>query len=254
MNLGRGEGGTWHPQLGRIGYKVHSMSYDPDDQVRQTLGVMREKVAEDSSNPLFISRVRRMFDVQMYPGLRGYGAGRGVVPGTEDEIELVKKVWSHTRNGIKFQRDEVTGDGIAGLPQDEVVETIIRPLEMAGYMDSGKAVGDCDDFSMYAACCLKALGIPCSFATTAADAKDPGQFSHVYVVAYPKDPYTGRRVRMPVDSSHGEYAGWETAGYGRYQEWPVWDRMNWLIGNAVTSAIVVAGVYFLFKNLVGRLV
>jgi hypothetical protein len=92
---------------------------------------MGQRVAEDSEDPRFVSRVRRAFDVQMYPGIRGTGAGKGVIPGTEDEISLCEKVWAHTKAGIKFQRDEVTGDGVGGYPSDEVVETIIRPVEMA---------------------------------------------------------------------------------------------------------------------------
>jgi hypothetical protein len=160
-------------------------------------------------------------------------------------------VWAHTKSGIKFQRDEVTGDGVGGYPSDEVVETIIRPVEMAKFMDAGNAVGDCDDFSMYVACCLKSLGIPCAFATTAADTRDPGQFSHVYVVAYPMTG-SGMRMRMPIDASHGEYPGWETKGLGRYQEWPVLDRMSWFIGNAVMQAAVVVGLILGVRYFAGR--
>lgn len=237
----------WHPVL----KGVQGMSTDPDNQVRQTLGVMGARVAEDSSDPTFVSRVRRAFDVRMYPGVRGTGVGAGVIPGTEDEIDLCGKVWAHTKAGIKFQRDEVTGDGWGGYPADEVVETIIRPVEMAKFMDQGDAVGDCDDFSMYLACCLKALGIPCAFATTAADARDPRQFSHVYVVAYPRSG-NGMRMRFPLDASHGEYPGWETPGLGRYQEWPVLDRASWFIGNAVLQVVVIAGLVLGIRYFAGR--
>lgn len=250
MNLGR-TGETWHPVLGRVNYTVRQMSDNPESQVKQTLGVMRERVAEDSSNPLFVSRVKRMFDVRMYPGVRGMGAGAGVVPGTTDEIDLARRVWAHTKQNIKFQRDEVTGEGVGGFPSSEVVETIIRPMDMAGNIDAGGAVGDCDDFSMYLACCLKSLGIPCSFVTIAADSRDPKQFSHVYVVAYPKSG-NGMRVRMPLDASHGKYPGWEKEEYGRYEEWPVLDRVSWLVWNVATLGLVVVGAVFLFKGFAGR--
>ena len=129
---------------------------------------------------------------------------------------FLNRVWAHTKQNIKFQRDEVTGEGIAGLPSDEVIETIIRPMDMATEIDAGGgAVGDCDDFSMYVAACLKSLGIPCSFATIAADARDPEQFSHVYVVAYPMT-VRGMRMRLPLDASHGEYPGWEKQSMGRF--------------------------------------
>lgn len=226
-----------HPQLGTVNFiKARELGYDPDSQVRTTLHVMRERVAEDSADPQFTSRIRRMFDVRMYPQLNGTG---------EDEMELCRRVWAHTKNGIKFQRDEKTGDGVGGYPEDEIVETIIRPREMARFMDRGTAVGDCDDFSMYEACCLKALGIPCSFVTVAADSRDPNLFSHVYVIAYPMNPETGQRVRMPLDASHGEYPGWETVGLGRYEEWPVWDRLMWWVGNALLQGLVVFGLVYL---------
>lgn len=221
--------------MGEVKFNVRQMSNDPDAQVRQTLGLMRERVAEDSANPQFISRVRRI--------------GAGVV----SELDLCKACWEHTKSNIRFQRDEVTGEGIGGYPSDEVVETIIRPVDMAYSIDRGGAVGDCDDFSMYVACCLKALGIPCAFATVAADARDPRQFSHVYVVAYPRDPLTGQRVRMPIDASHGEFPGWETQGLGRYEEWPVWDQMTWFIGNVAMWGVVALGVTTLVKCLSGRI-
>lgn len=253
MNLGKLSGETWHPTMGKVKYNVRGMSSDPDSQVGQTLSLMRERVAEDSDNPMFVSRVRRMFDVRMYPGMRGTGIGKGVIPGTADEMSLCEQAWAHTKQNIKFQRDEVTGEGIAGFPSDEVIETIIRPVDMAQSIDQGGAVGDCDDFSMYLACCLKSLGIPCAFATTAADSRDPQQFSHVYVVAYPMTP-SGMRMRMPLDASHGEYPGWETEGLGRFQEWPVLDRLNLFVGTAVMQGLVVVGLVLLFKHFSGRFV
>lgn len=229
-----------HPQLGVVPYRVHQISSDPDSQVRDTLHRMRGKVANDSENPLFASRIRRMFDVRMYPHLNGTG---------EDEVELCRGVWAHTKQNIKFQRDEKTGAGVGGYPEEEVVETIICPMDMAGFIDAGTAIGDCDDFSMYEACCLKSLGIPCSFVTVAADSREPRLFSHVYVVAFPRDPQTGQRFRLPLDASHGEYPGWETVGLGRYEEWPVWDKFTWWAGNAVLQGLVVIGlVYLLHVN------
>ena len=49
---------------GGVSYQVRGMSHYPDSQVRQTLGLTGvERVAEDSSDRQFISRVRRAFDV-----------------------------------------------------------------------------------------------------------------------------------------------------------------------------------------------
>ncbi len=75
---------------------------------------------------------------------------------------------------------------------------------------------DCDGFTSYLAALLIALGVPCSFATVAAHKEDPSIYSHVYVVAYPN----GQRV--PLDSSHGEYPGWEAPNeFNKFREWPV---------------------------------
>ncbi|MES2124071.1 MAG: hypothetical protein V4503_05225, partial [Gemmatimonadota bacterium] len=56
-------------------------------------------------------------------------------------------------------------------------------------------------------------GIPCKFCTVAASEIAPDQYSHVYTVAYPN----GERV--PMDTSHGKYFGWQAPNWFRRQEW-----------------------------------
>jgi hypothetical protein len=74
---------------------------------------------------------------------------------------------------------------------------------------------------MYVAALCESAGIPCGFVTVAADPADPSQYSHVYAVAYPKDEF-GRRVRVPIDASHGEYAGWEVPDrFNKRKEWMI---------------------------------
>jgi hypothetical protein len=60
------------------------------------------------------------------------------------------------------------------------------------------------------------------------------------------------RMRKPLDASHGEYPGWETPGLGRYQDWPVLDKMSWFVGNAVMQAAVVVGLILLVRYVAGR--
>ncbi len=192
-----------HPLLGPVRYKTREIGWDPDNQVISTIGVMRQDVEEDSKDPWFNSRAQ------------------GMLSGM-DERSQVAAVHAHTKGSIRFQRDETTGEGIGNAtPTDPLVEVIIRPVDMARYVEQGNAVGDCDDFSMYAAAMLEAVGIPCAFVTVAADNRDPNQYSHVYVAAYPHDD-AGRRVRIPIDCSHGEYPGWEVPNrFGKRAEWPV---------------------------------
>lgn len=153
------------------------------------------------------------------------------------ELGKVEAVHAHARGSIRFQRDEATGEGIGALSfgeNDPLIEVIVRPLDMARYVDGRVAVGDCDDFSMYCAALLESQGVPCAFVTVAADGRDPNQYSHVYVAAYPKD-WNGNRVRVALDASHGEYAGWEVPNkYGKRAEWPVEGGLG-VIGTFVAS-------------------
>lgn len=189
----------------------------PDDQVAMTIGVMRENVARDSADPMFKIRA-------------------GQVLGQGSEQDKVERAWSHAKNGIRFRQDKETASGVQGLDTggNDVVEVIVRPLDMAGLVDRGVAEGDCDDFSSYVAALLEAGGIETAFCTVAANGADPGQYSHVYLVAYPRG-VDGKSVRVPVDASHGGYCGWEVENvYGKRREWPV--RGNW-IGELAMSMV-----------------
>lgn len=223
-----GRGTHTHPQFGDVKYSVRDLGDEPGEQVRRTLELMRERVAEDADSPEMRDWVYSQFDVPMYGGQK----------------RAAENVWAHTKNAIKFQRDEKTGGGVGGFGEDEVVETIIRPVDMKRFVESGVAVGDCDDFSMYEACVLKVLGIPCEFVTVAADGRVPDQFSHVYVVAYPD----GQRIAL--DASHGEYAGWEVGNeFGKYQAWPVMDHLGLWVGKAVMQGALILGMWFGLKKL-----
>lgn len=226
---GLGTGTDTHPVLGPVHYSVKELGTDPDSQVAQTIQVMRERVAEDSCDPQFISRAKGVIDPQ-------------AVGMSQDWI--ANQVWAHVKQAIQFQRDESTGvrsDGrsIGGGDASNVVEVLIRPVDMAQYIDQGVAIGDCDDFSMYLAAMLKALGVDCAFCTVAANSQVPSQYSHVYVVSYPN----GERV--PCDASHGQWCGWEYgSGMERRTEWPVYDRTRMWVGNLVVNAALVAGAWF----------
>lgn len=221
-----------HPVLGNVRFQAHQLAGDPDTQVGQTISIMRERVAQDCADPWFVARAK------------------GVIDPWAGQVEKTEQVWAHVHGAIKFTRDEATGvrsDGlsIGGGDPNQVVEVIIRPVDMARYIDQGIAIGDCDDFSMYLAAMLKAVGVDCAFCTVAASGQAPNQFSHVYVVAYPE---LGQRV--PCDASHGEYCGWEYGqGSERRMEWPVYDRVRLFVGNLVVNAALVAGVWFGYQYL-----
>jgi hypothetical protein len=235
LTLGAVQEGV-HGQLGEVRFKGEELGPWPDEQVARTVGRMRDKVHEDVEWPQFREWAKQVA-----------GAGYGT------PWEQAQRVYEHVKNGIKFQRDEVTaaqlvvGMGDVGdVDTDDVVEVIIRPVDMMGYVQQGCAVGDCDDFCMYLAALLKVIGVDCSFVTLAADDRAPGNYSHVYVAAYPED---GDRVAM--DASHGPYMGWEAPDrFGKVKEWPVGEA--W--GDVVVRLGALAGVgalgWMVWKELV----
>jgi len=224
-----GIGTDQHPHLGPVRYSVRELGWDPDGQVVQTVQRMRELVAQDSADLQFKARAKGVVNPQ--------GLGMG-------EDWRTHQGWGHVRGAVQFVRDErigLRGDGLAvgGGDPNDVVEVLIRPRDMANYIDQGIAIGDCDDFSMYLAALLKANDVDCSFCTVAANSKAPNQYSHVYVVAYPD----GERV--PCDASHGEYCGWEVENqFGKRTEWPVLDQGRLTGMSLLSTAVVGTALWF----------
>lgn len=219
-----------HPTLGVVRYQLTEVSDDPDQQVADTIGLMRGYALEDSAHPLILRDVN-------------VAARSGDAIG--DTFNYLRRSGAR---GMRFVRDEETG---APFETDDqpggwrpVVETLIRPADQSV---CAPAQGDCDDFSMYGAAHLAARGVPCSFATVAADAKTPDQFTHVYLVAYPAaGPYAGMRV--PLDLSHGPAPGWEVPNrFGKLVEWPI-NRGPSLL----SLGIWAGGAYLLYRALKGR--
>lgn len=226
-------------ELGDVRYTVHRMPECPDAQVAMTISLMWRRVLQDSQHPAFRVWAER------------------IVEDCHSQVEKCAAIWQHVKHNIRFQNDEVTaGHTDVPVDPDNVVETIIRPLDMMGYVKTGVAVGDCDDFSSYAAALLTANGIECQFATVGADGRDPNQYTHVYVVAYPLcEPRAGilanpfNKSRVPVDASHGQYCGWEVPNnYGKFREWGPGDQMQW-VANMAWLGLGVGLMWAVMKGL-----
>lgn len=210
-----------HPLLGpgRI-TGARELGPFPDNQVAQTIGLMRKRVLEDRANAEFQDHAYRV--------MSGMGA------------DHVSRAWEQARSAITFINDKDLAGGLDSVNPDNVVELIIRPLDMARLIDQGRAAGDCDDFNMYCAALLECYGIPTSFVTVAADDREPDQYSHVYLRAY---PYEGGRKGnyVSLDPSHGPYAGWECPNFfGKLREWPVDDPWLWL---GVTGELLAMSLF-----------
>lgn len=178
---------------------------DPDGQVADTINLMSEYVRADANSPEVIKEAV------------------AIAPLSSDPSEVVDGVFWYVKRLISFQHDDVTAAPLAsrlarmGLADIPVIEVLIRPRDMVTWReDTGRGqVGDCDDYAMLTAALLRAHGISSSFVTAAADPRVPGQYSHVYVVAYPPSG------RIALDTSHGAYPGWEVEGATRKEEWAV---------------------------------
>ncbi len=198
-------GVTFHPTLGQVRYSIREIAEEPDQQVDDTIQLMRQYVSEDQSDNALqqdVSQSARSGDpiIDTYSYLRRNGD-----------------------RGMRFVRDEITAapfadyeSAIAGRWRP-MVESLARPELLAKVPDPH---GDCDCFCMYGAAHLLLRGVPCAFVTVAADHEDPSIYTHVYLAAYPESgPYAGQRV--PLDLSHGPYPGWEVREVYRRREWPV---------------------------------
>lgn len=219
-----------HPRLGVVRYQLQEVSDDPEQQVADTISLMKEYASEDSRSGLIRADVAR-----------AYRTGDPI----SDTFEYLRR--NGTR-GMQFVRDEING---APFERDDapggwkpVVETLMRPADQA---ICSSPQGDCDDFAMYGAGHLAAMGVPVAYATVAADGQAPEQYTHVYLVAYPKDgPYAGMRV--PMDLSHGPYPGWEVPNrFGKFCEWDI-NRGP----SALSLGLFMGGAYLLYKALKGR--
>ena len=209
-------------------YEIEQVPEDSDGQVAATINRMSQYVCADcQAGPIL------------------YDAQCAVILDPNDPLAGVHRF---VRSRLRFVNDEAITQPFdwmlpKGGGQDYFVECLTRPVDVSlQYAATRQPVeGDCDDYSMYTAALLRALGIDCAFATVAANRENPEVYSHVYVATY------WRGQRIPMDCSHGQQAGWEFAAPGsgyKYCEWPIYDRQSYgLVGIAIA-----AGLWFAWKN------
>ena len=206
---------AFHPGFAAtVNYSRVPLSDDPDAAVSQTIGLMAGFVRADRTTAALSSLAHQL-------------AGASVV-------EFKRNTFAFCKARVRFTQDHVIAEALR-LPRHEsgflndVAEVLIRPIDLLRMRD---AQGDCDDFSMLAACILSAGGVPAFFVTLAADQRAPDQFSHVYVMA----------GADAFDASHGPYMGWEAKNrFGRRQVWSVETGMP-IIGHRGTGFPIFAGL------------
>lgn len=217
---------------GPVEYSAAVTGDDPDQQVADSIGIMRNLVLRDCQTPEIQRDLQSAMSSQENCRLSA-----------NDQYATCDAIWAYTKGRINFVEDRDTAQPLGiDTPNRPVVETFIPPVWMSRICSDGSCqrTGDCDDFSMYAAALLKAAGIKAKFATVAANEQSPGQYSHVYVVAYPNGQ------RYPLDCSHGPAPGVEAANVGRRCEWDIdtgatsygGSFMNLLMGAAILAGLI----------------
>lgn len=181
-----------HPAFGvPVHARVELLSENSDIATARTIERMRAIVDEDRRHSSIIRLARELC------------GGR---PG----VECVEAVHRWVRDRVVFVQDSELAAPL-GFVEPGLAEVLVRPVHL---LRMPQPMGDCDDFSMLAAAILRAAGIDVSFATVGADKDSPDRYSHVYVVAHLPEG------DVPVDASHGRYAGWEAPNlYGKFREW-----------------------------------
>lgn len=189
-------------------------SFSPDDQVGQTIPLIRAYVNADSTHPYIVSAA-------------------AATPGST----VGARAWHAARRYLTFKDDQSVA-GIAGVNTgDDVIEVLQRPVDVvAQYNMTGRQVeGDCDDYSMFAAAIARAIDPDCDvqFVCVAAEASAPGVLSHIYCTI----------DGVPCDASHGEYPGWEVPRerITRRQEYA-------LSGELPLIAFAVSAAWFFFTQ------
>jgi transglutaminase-like putative cysteine protease len=140
------------------------------------------------------------------------------LPETAGSREKAAAVWQWVKANVRFVQDEDLVPGVR--------EVLIEPPRL---VTMPEPQGDCDDFTMLTCSMLAALGVPARPVAVAADPQDPSRFSHVYAEAILEDG-----ARMPLDASHGQYAGWEVPANRVHRRLP-WRPVTGL-GDAPASA------------------
>lgn len=156
-------------------------SFNADDQVEQTIPLIRAYAKADSTHPYIV-------------------AAAAAAPGRT----TVERAWRSAKQYLTFKDDQSVA-GLAGVDTgDDIIEVLQRPADVAEQynMTGGAPVpGDCDDYSMFVASIARAIDPDCdiNFVCVAAEANAPGVLSHIYVTI----------DGVPCDASHGLYPGWE---------------------------------------------
>lgn len=112
-------------------------------------------------------------------------------------LALVWSVFWKLKHCVKLTRDETV---LFHIGQKNARDLLIAPAVLVRQLVPKE---DCDGFTMLCCTLLEILGLKPYIVTVKADARRPGEWSHVFCMV---DLPDGERI--PIDSSHGPFPGW----------------------------------------------
>jgi transglutaminase-like putative cysteine protease len=173
-------------------YTIYPTSPNSDRSTADTVVIMYAVIEQSYRRPEVIAATREACSlVGMY----------------DPAWRKAEAIWEWVHANISFMSDEEILVRYFGLPDD--LELIQRP-ELLLFTRAG----DCDCFTTLTASMLKCAGVTPRIVTIAADSDTPRRWSHVYGIAVDE---AGKKI--PMDTSHGRYFGWEAPRWFRRQEW-----------------------------------
>lgn len=189
-----------------IPFSLHATRTDPTSNeiaTRDTIAHMRMLALRSAKHPLVQGAV-----VQAIAN----------VPSESNAREFVVAIYDWMQAKIEFKDGDELMRELWGVHPGEA-QLQITPLRLLT-MDRPK--GACNDQSaLLAAMLLNVPDIGVEFVTVGADPDNPERWSHVYVEAILLDG-----ERMPLDVSHGPYAGWEEGRVSKRKVWKVREVRN----------------------------
>ena len=176
-------------------------SSDPDVATAQTVQYMCQLV-KDSLDDGIVQAA--MLDSRRFSG--GQVTARGI--------------WMWCKLAVKFvHHSKLLNEW---LDAGDELQLLIRPDAL---LRMRKPKGDCAVFTTLVCAMLDCAGVPWEIVTAAVDPRSPDIYSHVYPRAV-----LPSGARLPLDASHGKYAGWEVPAERMYRK-QVWDSD----GNAIAD-------------------
>ncbi len=135
-----------------------------------------------------------------------------------DGAPVLARLWWWVKYRVKFTQDDELIRKL--FNESGHYELLISPPVLLRML---KPQGDCDDFTMLICALCLCLGFETRIVTVMCDRKRPGEYTHVFPVAFLAD----QKIWCPMDASHGDYPGWQVPerDVTRRTEWDLSGRV-----------------------------